>query len=164
MIRHVVDSSPSISIGPRIRKSPFYDATRRWGCNTYSVYNHMYVPQYYVDPVTDFWNLVRHVTLWDVAVERQVQITGPDAARFTQYLTPRNLSNLSPGQARYIFITNHKGGVINDPILLKLDEDRFWISLSDRAKPGGQPSITQPNAGPWLSPQVVTRNRCPKVL
>lgn len=131
MIRHVAPILPSISIGPRVRKSPFYDATRRWGCNAYSVYNHMYMPLFYTDPTTDFWNLVRHVTLWDVACERQVEITGPDAARFTQYLTPRNLSQCAVGQAKYVFICNDQGNVINDPILFKLAEDRFWLSLAD---------------------------------
>lgn len=131
MIRHVASKAPSISIGPRVRKSPFYDATRRWGCNTYTVYNHMYMPQFYTDPVTDFWNLVEHVTLWDVAVERQVQISGPDAELFTQYLTPRNLSTCMVGQARYVLITNEKGAVINDPILFKLAADTYWLSLAD---------------------------------
>ena len=131
MIRHVASKAPSISIGPRVRKSPFYDATRRWGCNAYTVYNHMYMPQFYTDPVTDYWNLIEHVTLWDVAVERQVQISGPDAELFTQYLTPRNLSACAVGQARYAFITNEKGGVINDPILFKLAADTYWLSLAD---------------------------------
>ena len=131
MIRHVAPVLPHISIGPRLRKSPFYNATRRWGCNAFTVYNHMYMPLFYTDPMTDFWNLVKHVTLWDVAVERQVEISGPDAARFTQYLTPRNLSQCAVGQAKYVFITNERGGVINDPILLKLAEDKFWLSLSD---------------------------------
>ncbi|MDJ0958977.1 MAG: hypothetical protein QNI91_19065, partial [Arenicellales bacterium] len=131
MIRQVAPLLPHIMIGPRVRKSPFYDATRRWGCNAYTVYNHMYMPLFYTDPMTDFWNLVKHVTLWDVSVERQVEISGPDAARVTQYLTPRNLSKCSVGQAKYIFITNENGGVINDPILLKLAEDRFWLSLAD---------------------------------
>ena len=114
-----------------MRKSPFYDATRRWGCNAFSVYNHMYMPLYYTDPTTDFWNLVKHVTVWDVACERQVEITGPDAARFTQYLTPRNLSQCAVGQAKYIFICDERGNVINDPILFKLAEDKFWLSLAD---------------------------------
>ena len=132
MIRHVAPVLPHITIGPRIRKSPFFEATRRWGCNAYSVYNHMYMPLFYTDPMTDFWNLVKHVTLWDVSCERQVEITGPDAAHFTQFLTPRNLSDCEVGQAKYVFITNDNGGVINDPVLLKLAEDKFWLSLSDR--------------------------------
>jgi len=122
---------PSIPIGPRVRKSPFFAATRRWGCKCYSVYNHMFMPVYYQSPEADFWKLVEAVTLWDVAVERQVEISGPDAARFTQLLTPRNLSKCAVGQCKYVLITDEHGGIINDPVLLKLAEDRFWLSLAD---------------------------------
>ncbi len=124
-------SNPMISIGPRVRKSSFFDATRRAGCKAYSVYNHMYMPLYYESPEADFWRLVEHVSLWDVAVERQVEITGPDAAQFTQYLTPRNLDQCSVGQCKYVLLTDENGGIINDPVLLKLAEDRFWLSLAD---------------------------------
>jgi aminomethyltransferase len=117
--------------GTQIRKSPYFDATIRWGARGFSVYNHMYIPRDFGDPEQNFWNLVNDAILCDVAVERQVEITGPDAARFTQMLTPRDLSNLSVGQCKYILITNADGGILNDPILLRLGEDRFWISLAD---------------------------------
>ena len=120
-----------INFGPRVRKSPFFDATIRAGCKAYSVYNHMYMPVYYESPVEDFWNLVNGVTLWDVAVERQVQISGPDAAAFTQYLTPRNLSKCAVGQCKYVLLTDENGGIINDPVLLRLAEDMYWLSLAD---------------------------------
>jgi len=122
---------PAINFGPRIRKSPFFAATRRHGCKAYTVYNHTYMPLYYESPEADFWRLVRDVTLWDVAGQRQVEITGPDAARFTQLLTPRNLSGCAVGQCKYVLITDEHGGIVNDPVLLCLDEDRFWLSLSD---------------------------------
>jgi aminomethyltransferase len=122
---------PAINFGPRIRKSPFFAATRRHGCKAYTVYNHTYMPLYYESPEADFWRLVRDVTLWDVAGQRQVEITGPDAARFTQLLTPRNLSSCAVGQCKYVLITDEHGGIVNDPVLLRLDEDRFWLSLSD---------------------------------
>lgn len=83
------------------------------------------------DPVQNFWNLVNDAILCDVAVERQVEITGPDAARFTQMLTPRNLSKLAVGQCRYVLITNAEGGILNDPILLRLGENHYWFSLAD---------------------------------
>ena len=91
----------------------------------------MYMPVYYDSPVADFWKLVNDVTLWDVAVERQVEITGPDAAWFTQLLTPRNLSNCAVGQCKYVLITDADGGIINDPVLLRLGEHHFWLSLAD---------------------------------
>lgn len=117
--------------GTQIRKSPYFDATVRWGAKGFSVYNHMYIPRDFGDPEQNFWNLVNDAILCDVAVERQVEITGPDAAKFTQLLTPRDLSKLSVGQCKYILITNAQGGILNDPVLLRLEENRFWISLAD---------------------------------
>ncbi len=117
--------------GTQIRKSPYFDATVRWGATGFSVYNHMYIPRDFGDPVQNFWNLVNDAILCDVAVERQVEITGPDAARFTQMLTCRDLSSMAVGQCKYILITNAEGGIINDPVLLRLAENHFWISLAD---------------------------------
>lgn len=117
--------------GTQIRKSPFFDATVRWGAKGFSVYNHMYIPRDFGDPEQNFWNLVNDAILCDVAVERQVEITGPDAATFVQMLTPRNLSKMAVGQCKYILITNQDGGILNDPVLLRLAENHFWISLAD---------------------------------
>ncbi|PWJ21392.1 glycine cleavage T C-terminal barrel domain-containing protein [Jannaschia seohaensis] len=117
--------------GTQIRKSPYFDATVRWGAKGFSVYNHMYIPRDFGDPEQNFWNLVNDAILCDVGVERQVEITGPDAARFVQMLTPRDLSKMAVGQCKYILITNAKGGILNDPILLRLAENHFWISLAD---------------------------------
>ena len=117
--------------GTQIRKSPYFDATVRWGAQGFSVYNHMYIPRDFGDPEQNFWNLVNDAILCDVAVERQVEITGPDAAQFTQMLTCRDLSKMAVGQCKYILITNADGGILNDPILLRLAENHFWISLAD---------------------------------
>jgi glycine cleavage system aminomethyltransferase T len=117
--------------GTQIRKSPYFDATVRWGAQAFSVYNHMYIPRDFGDPEQNFWNLVDQAILCDVAVERQVEITGPDAAKFTQMLTCRDLSKMAVGQCKYILITNADGGILNDPILLRLAENHFWISLAD---------------------------------
>ena len=121
----------AFGFGTQIRKSPFFDATVRWGATDFSVYNHMYIPRSFGDPEQNFWNLVNDAILCDVGVERQVEITGPDAAKFTQLLTPRNLSECAVGQCKYVLITNAAGGIINDPVLLRLEEDRFWLSLAD---------------------------------
>jgi len=120
-----------VGFGTQIRKSPYFDATVRWGAQGFSVYNHMYIPRDFGDPVQNFWNLVNEAILCDVAVERQVEITGPDAAKFVQLLTPRNLSQCAVGQCKYILVTNAEGGILNDPILLRLAENHFWISLAD---------------------------------
>ncbi len=117
--------------GCQIRKSPFFAATERHGCTGYSVYNHMYIPRSFGDPEANFWHLVNDAILCDVSVERQVEITGPDAARFVQMLTPRDLSSCEVGQCKYVFITSAEGGIINDPVLLRLGENHFWLSLAD---------------------------------
>ena len=117
--------------GTQIRKSPFFDSTVRWGATAFSIYNHMYIPRDFGDPEQNFWNLINDAILCDVSVERQVEITGPDATQFIQLLTPRDLSKLAVGQCKYIIITNAAGGVINDPVLLRLGEDHYWISLAD---------------------------------
>lgn len=124
-------SLDEVGFGTQIRRSPYFDATIRWGATGFSVYNHMYIPRDFGDPVRNFWNLVDNAILCDVAVERQVEVTGPDAARFTQLLTSRDLSNMAVGQCKYILITNEAGGLLNDPVLLRLAEDHFWISLAD---------------------------------
>ena len=117
--------------GTQIRKSPYFDATVKWGATGFSVYNHMYIPRDFGDPEKNFWNLINDAILCDVAVERQVEITGPDASEFIQLLTPRDLSNLSIGQCKYVLITNNEGGLLNDPVLLRLAENHYWLSLGD---------------------------------
>lgn len=124
-------SAQNFGFGTQIRKSPYFDATVRWGATAFSVYNHMYIPRDFGNPEQNFWNLINDAILCDVAVERQVEITGPDAARFVQMLTPRDLSKLAVGQCKYVLITNAEGGILNDPILLRLEENRFWLSLAD---------------------------------
>ena len=117
--------------GTQIRKSPYFDSTVKWGATGFSVYNHMYIPRDFGDPEKNFWNLINDAILCDVAVERQVEITGPDASEFIQLLTPRDLSNLSIGQCKYVLITNNEGGLLNDPVLLRLAENHYWLSLGD---------------------------------
>ena len=124
-------TTKDFGFGTQIRKSPFFDGTVRWGATDFSVYNHMYIPRSFGDPEQNFWNLVNDAILCDVAVERQVEIAGPDAAAFVQLLTPRNLSQCAVGQCKYVLITNEAGGILNDPVLLRLEENRFWLSLAD---------------------------------
>lgn len=117
--------------GARLRRSPFFEATRRYGCRGYTVYNHMLLPIAYDDPVAEYWKLVEGVTVWDVAVERQVEITGPDAFALADRLTPRDLSKCPPGRGRYVLITADDGGIVNDPVLLRLGENHFWLAAAD---------------------------------
>ena len=124
-------SNKNFGFGTQIRKSPYFDATVRWGATGFSVYNHMYIPRDFGSPEKNFWNLVNDAILCDVAVERQVEITGPDAYQFIQLLTPRDLSKLAVGQCKYVLIVNEQGGILNDPVLLRLGKNHFWLSLSD---------------------------------
>ena len=124
-------SNKNFGFGTQIRKSPYFDSTVKWGATGFSVYNHMYIPRDFGDPEQNFWNLIEKAILCDVAVERQVEITGPDAYKFTQLLTPRDLSKLAIGQCKYVLITNNDGGILNDPVLLRLAENHFWLSLAD---------------------------------
>ena len=117
--------------GTQIRKSPFFDATVKWGAKDFSVYNHMYIPRDFGNPEQNFWNLINDAILCDVAVERQVQVKGPDASKFVQMMTPRDLSCMQVGQCKYVILINQNGGVLNDPILLKVSEDKYWFSLAD---------------------------------
>ena len=127
-----INPNPGILLYTRIRKSPYYYGSRRHGVALYSVYNHHYHPRHYGDPIAEYWQLLEGVTVWDVGgAERQVEITGPDAFRFTNLLTPRNLARCAVGQCKYAFITDERGGIINDPVLLRLGENHFWLSLAD---------------------------------
>ena len=121
----------NFGFGTQIRKSPYFDSTVKWGATGFSVYNHMYIPRDFGSPEQNFWNLIEKAILCDVAVERQVEITGPDSYKFTQLLTPRDLSKLAIGQCKYVLIINNEGGIINDPVLLRLAENHFWLSLAD---------------------------------
>jgi aminomethyltransferase len=123
--------SPGVLLYSRIRKSPFFYASRLHGVKLYSVYNHTYHPRHYGDPFEEYWHLVNGVTLWDVGVERQIEITGPDAFDFTNMLVPRDLTKCKVGQCKYVFITAEDGGIINDPVLLRLADNHFWLSLAD---------------------------------
>lgn len=123
--------NPEILLYPRIRKSPFFYASRRHGVAMYSVYNRTYHPRHYGDPVAEYWELLNGVTMWDVGVERQVEITGPDAFEFTNMLVTRDLTKCRVGQCKYVFLTDNDGGILNDPVLLRLGENHFWLSLAD---------------------------------
>lgn len=121
----------TISPSPRVRRSPFYDATVADGVVSFTPYNHMLMPTGYGDKLGEYWRLIQGVSMWDVAVERQVQLEGPDAARLAQILVPRKLDGLPIGMGWYVPICDHRGVILNDPIILKLEENKFWFSIAD---------------------------------
>jgi glycine cleavage system aminomethyltransferase T len=126
-----IEPNPRILLYTRIRRTPYFHASRQHGVKVYSVYNHFYHPRHYGDPVEEYWHLLNEVTMWDVGVERQIEISGPDAFTFTNMLVPRDLSKCKVGQCKYVFITAPDGGIINDPVLLRTEENRFRLSLAD---------------------------------
>jgi glycine cleavage system aminomethyltransferase T len=128
---HIPYDTPRIHMYTRIRKSPYFYAHKRHGVQSYSVCNRQYHPRHYDDPIAEYWKLVNDVTLWDVAVERQVEITGPDAFAFTNMLTPRDLTKCAVGQCKFALNTDVDGGIINNPVWLRLGENHFWLSVAD---------------------------------
>jgi len=117
--------------GARLKRSPYFAATQRAGCRGYTVYNHMLLPIRYDDFEAEYRRLLADVTLWDVSVERNVEIAGRDGYRFAELLTPRDLSRCAVGEGRYVLITDEAGGIINDPVLLRIEENRFWLACAD---------------------------------
>jgi aminomethyltransferase len=123
-------------ISTRVRKSPYWHLSVEAGCWRCTVYNRMYHPRGYVKPedggaMVEYDALVNHVTMWNVAVERQIRVKGPDALKFTNYVITRDASRIEVMNGKYVILCNSKGGVLNDPILLRIAEDEFWFSLSD---------------------------------
>ena len=123
-------------ISTRVRKSPFWHLSHEAGCWRATVYNRIYHPRGYVKPedggaMVEYEALVNRVTMWNVAVERQIRVKGPDALKFTNYVITRDASRIEVMHGKYVILCNSKGGVLNDPILLRVAEDEFWFSLSD---------------------------------
>ena len=118
-------------LNPRIRKSPFFSSSLKYGATEFHPYNGMWMPVGYDTPINEYWNTVERAGLWDVAVQRCVEISGPDAEAFTNLLTPRDVRKVSVGQCRYLVMTNQEGGILNDPVMLRIADDRFWLSTAD---------------------------------
>ena len=136
-LRQSGNSDAQMLISTRVRKSPWWHLAKAAGCWAYTTYNHVYHPRAYVRPedgglMAEYKTLTEHVSMWDVAVERQIQVKGPDAANFVDYLITRNVhTRVPPMQARYVILCNQYGGIINDPVLLRVADDEFWFSISD---------------------------------
>ncbi len=123
-------------ISTRVRKSPYWHLSKQAGCWRATVYNRIYHPRGYVKPedggaAAEHDALVNHVTMWNVAVERQIQVIGPDAEAFVNYVITRDVSRIAPMSAKYVILCNEAGGILNDPVLLRLSETEFWFSLAD---------------------------------
>lgn len=147
-----------ITPSARLRPSPYHQATLADGVTAFTVYNHMLMPTSFGHPEEEYWRIINGVSMWDVAVERQVQLRGPDAGRLAQILCPRDLSRCAVGQGKYVPLVNHQGVLINDPILLKLADDLYWLSIADSniwfwaraiaAERGLQVEVSEPDVSP----------------
>jgi aminomethyltransferase len=127
----MLEKSTTLYFGPWYRRSPFFESTLAAGCTAYDIYNHMYLPAYYDDPDVEYWALTNGVTMWDVGVERTVEVSGPDADRLVDYITCRDLTRCAVGQGKYMIVTAPDGGIVNDPVLLHVGENRWWMQLAD---------------------------------
>ena len=116
--------------GARNRRTPYHEATQKHDPKGFTVYNHMYFPIRFDSFEEEFETLLTGVTLWDVAVERCLEVGGPDGFRFAQLLTPRDLSTCAVGQGKYVLICDSDGGIVNDPVLTRMDENTFWFALA----------------------------------
>jgi aminomethyltransferase len=117
--------------GARLKRSPYFEATQRYGCWGYTVYNHTFLPIGYDDLEREYEKLLNDVTVWDVSVERNTEIAGPDAFKFMSLLTPRDMNKCRVGQGKYVLLTAEDGGIVNDPVLLRIEENRFWLAAAD---------------------------------
>lgn len=122
---------PHLTFSTRTRLSPFFEASTAAGAQAFTVYNKMLLPTVYETAEADYWPLINAVSMWDVAVERQVEIQGPDALALVTLMTPRDLTKMKVGQCKYIPLCNEFGGIVNDPVLLRLADDHFWLSIAD---------------------------------
>jgi dimethylsulfoniopropionate demethylase len=121
-----------LNMSRRIRRTPYTNRVEEHGVSDFTVVNHMLLPKGFKNTVEeDYWHLSKEVQIWDVSCQRQVQISGPDAASLIQKLTPRSIKTMEIGKCFYIPMLNENAGMINDPVLLKLDDDMFWISIAD---------------------------------
>lgn len=147
-----------ITMSPRLRMTPFHDSTVAAGATDISIYNKMVLPLSFGDLQAEYDRLINGVAMWDVAVERQVQISGPDAHIATQYFTSRDISNIVEGQGKYVAMCDHAGNILNDPVLMKLSGDRYWFSIADNdmilwckgivAEKGFEAEVSEPDVSP----------------
>lgn len=147
-----------IAIGSNVRKSPYFDATVADGVVSFSIYNHMFAPAHFGDPEGEYRALLDKVVIWDVSCERQVELAGPDAERLVRYLTPRDIGGMDIGQGKYVPICDYDGTLINDPVVQRLADDCFWLSIADSdillwaraiaAERGMDVAVTEPDASP----------------
>ena len=125
-------NNTGLLLSKRIRKTPFTDRVRSAGVSGFTVVNHMLLPKGFLHTAEeDYWHLKKFVQIWDVSCQRQIQVCGPDSLALIQMTSPRYLKKIQPGQCLYLPVTDENGGMLNDPVLLKIDEETYWLSIAD---------------------------------
>ena len=120
-----------LALGTRVRVSPFFDASVAAGVTHFTVYNHMLMPVTYGDPLGEYQRLRESVAVWDVSVQRQIEVRGPQASELAQLLSTRDLTGIAVGQGKYTPMCDHQGRLLNDPLLLRAETDAYWFSIAD---------------------------------
>ena len=124
--------SHNLSMSRRIRQTPFTNKAEEHGVSGFTIVNRMLLPKAFKKSIEeDYWHLNSNVQIWDVSCQRQVQITGPDSEKLVQLMTPRSIKNMNVGKCFYIPLIDENAGMINDPVLLKIENNKFWISIAD---------------------------------
>jgi len=132
MTKEVNLKQDGLNFSRRLRRTPFTSSAEKYGVKGFSVVNHALLPKAFATSIEeDYWHLRSAVQIWDVGVQRQVEIIGPDAAKLVQYMTPRSLEKMKVGNCYYIPLIDENGGMINDPVLLKHSETHYWLSIAD---------------------------------
>ena len=126
-----MDGRLGLTFGTRVAKSPYFDETLAAGAVSFTVYNHTWMPTSYGDDEAEYWRLIEAAAMWDVACQVQVELTGPDAGALAQAVVCRDLTGMRVGRAKYAPMVDHRGRLMNDPVALRVDEDRWWLSLAD---------------------------------
>ena len=125
-------SSINIAKAKRLRSTPYTSRIEKQGVTSYSIYNHMLLPAGFKDSLEDsYYHLKENVQIWDVAAERQVEISGDDSAKLVQLMTCRDLSKSKDGRCYYCPIIDDQAGLINDPVVLRLNQNKWWLSIAD---------------------------------
>jgi glycine cleavage system aminomethyltransferase T len=127
----MLEKSATLYFGPWYRQSPFFKSALRAGCTAFDIYNHMYIPGYFDDPIEEYRLLNEAVTMWDVGCERTVEMAGPDADRLVDMITCRDLTTCAVKQGKYMLVTAPDGGIVNDPVLLHVADQKWWMQLAD---------------------------------
>ena len=123
---------PTVAKSRRLRSTIYSSRIEKQGLKSYTVYNHMLLPAGFSETLEEsYYHLKKHVQIWDVAAERQIQISGKDSSKLIQLMTPRDMSNTKQGKCYYCPIIDDKGGIINDPVILKFSDERWWVSIAD---------------------------------